>query len=91
MKTRSSSGVGSKVDLAFNNKSLRITDLEEDDNNDITASTTKIYDQLKKKSIVRSGDKKEPESSDATSMTQNDRKVDTLEGAAALRSFLKKR
>jgi archaellum biogenesis ATPase FlaH len=34
MKTRSSSGVGMKLDLAFDLDCLRITDLEEDDDND---------------------------------------------------------
>ena len=31
MKTRSSAGVGQKVDLAFDVSGLRITDLEDDD------------------------------------------------------------
>lgn len=93
MKTRSSSGVGSKVDLAFNNKSLRISDLEDDEENAVIATTKNIYDQLKKKSIVTGG-KQEPKPGDATSMTRPEKavaKVDPLEGAAALRSFLKKR
>lgn len=34
MKTRSSSGVGSKIDLGFEVDSLRIVDLDEDDNDD---------------------------------------------------------
>ena len=91
MKTRSSSGVGSKVDLAFNNRSLRISDLEEDDESAVTASSKNIYEQLKKKSVIKSGEKKDPESSDATSVTRNASKVDPLEGAAALRSFLKRK
>ena len=48
MKTRSSSGVGQKVDLAFNIDSLRITDLEEDDDDAETATTTSLYDKLSK-------------------------------------------
>jgi len=91
MKTRSSSGVGSKVDLAFNIKSLRIIDLEEGEEGAVTASAKNIYEQLKKKSIVKSGEKQEPSSSDATAITQNNNKVDALEGASALRAFLKKR
>jgi RNA recognition motif-containing protein len=83
MKTRSSSGVGSKVDLAFNNRSLRIFDLEEDDNA-ITATTKTLYEQLKKKSVVKAGQKKESEGESIT-------KVNPLEGAAALRSFVKRK
>ena len=45
----------------------------------------------KKKSVIKSGEKKDPESSDATSVTRNASKVDPLEGAAALRSFLKRK
>lgn len=91
MKTRSSSGVGSKVDLSFNNKSLRILDLEEDADNAITATSKNIYEQLKKKSVVKSGEKIDPDSGEVLSMTRNITKVDPLEGAAALRAFIKKR
>lgn len=91
MKTRSSSGVGSKVDLCFNNKNLRITDLEEGDESAVQAATNNIYDQLKKRSTVRSGEKAEPQTSAATKMTSQDSRVDPIEGAAGLRAFLKKR
>lgn len=91
MKTRSSSGVGSKVDLSFNNKSLRILDLEEGEDDAVVASSKNIYEQLKKKSVVRSGEKLDPSTGEITKMTGNDTKVDALEGAAALRSFLKKK
>jgi archaellum biogenesis ATPase FlaH len=90
MKTRSSSGVGSKVDLAFNNKSLRIYDLDEDDDNATTATTKNIYEQLKQKSVVKSGDKKAPDINDVLKITGNGSKGNTLEGASALRSLLKK-
>jgi KaiC/GvpD/RAD55 family RecA-like ATPase len=92
MKTRSSSGVGSKVDLAFNTKSLRIYDLEEADDNAIAATSKNIYDQLKRNSVVRSGEKAEPKSDGGiTSFTQSETKADPLEAAAGLRAFLKKR
>ena len=48
MKTRSSSGVGQKLDLKFNVDSLRIEDLDEDEQED--TSTTSIYQKLKTKS-----------------------------------------
>lgn len=85
MKTRSSSGVGSKVDLSFNNRSLKISDLEDGEDNAVTQTTKNIYEQLKNKSVVISGDKNPPSTSDAT------RKTDTLAGAQSLREFLKRK
>jgi hypothetical protein len=87
MKTRSSSGVGSKVDLVFNNKCLKISDLDESDNSTPNAITKNIYDQLKRSSTVKSGEKVDTNTGEITSGT----KVDPLEGAASLRAFLKKR
>lgn len=92
MKTRSSSGVGSRVDLAFNNKSLRIYDLEEGDDGAVQATSQNLYDQLKKKSVIRDGDKQGPVTSAATSITPRaSTKVDAVEGGQALRAFLKNR
>lgn len=92
MKTRSSSGVGSKVDLAFNNKSLRISDLDEDDDTAVQATSKGIYEQLKKKSVIRSGEKLDTNTGEVTSITPRPtNKVDAIEGAASLRAFLKKR
>lgn len=90
MKTRSSSGVGSRVDLAFNNKSLRITDLEEDDDSAITATSKTIFQQLKNKSTTTTKPA-EKINSETGEITSNSSKVDPLEGAAALRSFLKRK
>lgn len=53
MKTRSSSGVGSKVDLKFSVKSLRISDLEEGDQTSTEASTSSIINNLKNKSVMQ--------------------------------------
>lgn len=89
MKTRSSSGVGSRVDLAFNNRTLKIYDLDENSDNAVTATTRNIYEQLKNKSVVRSGENGEPGA--ATKMTGYDRKVNPLEGATALLDLIKKR
>jgi replicative DNA helicase len=90
MKTRSSSGVGSRVDLAFNTKSLRISDLEEGDDDAVQATSKNIYEQLKKKSVVRSGEKVEPSTGEITKMTGYSTKVNPIEGAAGLRAFIKK-
>jgi len=52
MKTRSSSGVGQKVDLEFNIESLRITDLDEDEQestNGNNRGTSSIIDSIKRK------------------------------------------
>jgi archaellum biogenesis ATPase FlaH len=89
MKTRSSSGVGSRVDLAFNNRTLKIYDLDENSDNAVTATTRNIYEQLKNKSVVKSGENGEPGA--ATKMTGYDRKVNPLEGATALLDLIKKR
>ena len=50
MKTRSSSGVGQKIDLAFDVDTLRITDLEEDEDNPSVSSkpSGSVFDQLKR-------------------------------------------
>jgi len=91
MKTRSSSGVGSKVDLSFNNKSLRIMDLEEDADNAITATSKNIYDQLKRNSVVRSGEKLDAKTGEITSTVGMDSKANPIDSALGLRAFLKKR
>mgnify|MGYP000406054334 FL=1 len=51
MKTRSSSGVGSKLDLKFNMDSLKIEDLDPDDQED-EGAVSSIYQKLKTKSSV---------------------------------------
>jgi replicative DNA helicase len=53
MKTRSSSGVGSKVDLKFDVDTLRIEDLEEGDEDAITASTSSLVDKLKRTQAIK--------------------------------------
>ena len=49
MKTRSSSGVGSKVDLKFNPDTLRVEDLDEDDEGAISVTSSGLLDPTKKK------------------------------------------
>jgi archaellum biogenesis ATPase FlaH len=56
MKTRSSSGVGMKVDLEFNLESLKITDLPEDEQEHGGATsrgTSSIIDSIKRKTEVQ--------------------------------------
>ena len=57
MKTRSSSGVGMKIDLEFNLESLRISDLPEDEqeNNGATGrGSSSIIESIKARSTVQS-------------------------------------
>ena len=52
MKTRSSSGIGSKIDLMFDVDSLRITDLDEEESYSGATSNSPILQGLKKTSTV---------------------------------------
>jgi hypothetical protein len=81
MKTRSSSGVGSKVDLAFNPKTLRIFDLDDGEDGAVGAQTKNIMETLRKKSVVNS----KSEEDEPTRSTS-----DTANKATALRSLVKK-
>ena len=59
MKTRSSSGVGQKVDLEFNLETLKITDLPEDEQESNGASNrgaSSIIDTIKRKTEVQRED-----------------------------------
>jgi archaellum biogenesis ATPase FlaH len=59
MKTRSSSGVGQKIDLEFNIESLRISDLPEDEqesHNGANRGTSSIIDSIKRKTEVQRDD-----------------------------------
>ena len=70
MKTRSSSGVGQKVDLEFNVDSLRISSLDEEESQSYNQTgKNKIYDSLKQTSKV---------TSDATPKIPDPRKGDNM-------------
>jgi len=59
MKTRSSSGVGQKIDLEFNLDSLRISDLPEDEQdtqNNASRGSTSIIQQIKRKTDLQRTD-----------------------------------
>ena len=75
MKTRSSSGVGSKVDLKFNVDTLRIEDLEEGDEDAMTMQTTSLMAQLKK----------------SGSIPEDAQPKETVESSLQLRDFLKRK
>jgi hypothetical protein len=55
MKTRSSSGVGMKIDLEFNLESLRISDLPEDEQESTNGGSrggSSIIEQIKRKTEI---------------------------------------
>lgn len=83
MKTRSSSGVGSKVDLCFDPKTLRIYDLEAGEENANHAASKSIYESLSRKAVIND---KQQVDSDKTPPPNK-----TLSGAADLRSFMKRK
>jgi replicative DNA helicase len=57
MKTRSSSGVGHKVDLEFDIDTLRIRNLEEEEaKTQFSYKTSEVYETLKQKSKISPGD-----------------------------------
>jgi archaellum biogenesis ATPase FlaH len=63
MKTRSSSGVGMKIDLEFNLESLKITDLPEDEQDhggSAPRGTSSIIDNLKRKTSMQNDEREEP-------------------------------
>jgi len=63
MKTRSSSGVGMKVDLEYNMDTLRISDLPEDEqehSGSAPRGTSSIIDNIKRKSNVDNESREEP-------------------------------
>ncbi len=76
MKTRSSSGVGQKVDLEFDVDSLRIRDLADDpEYKQFDKQRSTIYDSLKQTSKVSAGD---GTSKDARPEVPDPRKGDTI-------------
>jgi len=75
MKTRSSSGVGTKVDLRFDPDTLRIEDLQEGDEDAMTVTTNNLVDQLKRGNAIKA-DQPEQKS--------------TIEQSMNMREFLKK-
>jgi replicative DNA helicase len=83
LKTRSSAGVGSKVDLGFDTSTLRIRDLEDGEADAMSASAGNILADLKKKNVVTekhdTGDGKVRDNSDP------------LKKARALQDLVKRR
>jgi KaiC/GvpD/RAD55 family RecA-like ATPase len=75
MKTRSSSGVGTKVDLRFDPDTLRIEDLQEGDEDAMTMTTSSLVQDLQRRNSIKAD---EPEAQDV------------ITGAMNMREFFKK-
>ena len=84
MKTRSSAGVGSKVDLRFDIASLRIVDLEEGEADAVSATADNILGSLKKSNIVTDIQETESEK-------QNRSGAAAKQSAKSLRDLVKNR
>jgi KaiC/GvpD/RAD55 family RecA-like ATPase len=84
MKTRSSSGVNSKIDLEFDVDSLRIRDLgEEEEFNDSDKRKSTVFDQLKRNNNA-------PTAPDNPSEGDTVGKIRATTDSTALRNFLNK-
>ena len=81
MKTRSSSGVGTKVDLKISPETLRIEDLDEDDEDSNTLQTGNLIDQLKRNNSIR----------DDSENNHSQESEDVVVQGSMLRDFLKKK
>lgn len=80
LKTRSSAGVGSKVDLKYDPRTLRISDLADDELDAMTSTTQSILSQIGQKNVVTPTEKKE---------TAPEEKK-TLKNGLALRDLVKR-
>ena len=87
MKTRSSSGVGAKIDLEFNIDCLRITDLAEDEDNSYgQSSTASVMAGLKRNSSVTQD--KEPDTPKEPTQGEIVKPIKAETDSTKLRSFL---
>ena len=77
MKTRSSSGVGQKVDLEFNVETLRITDLNEEDQDSLPQQRSSTTNMLRRTSVVSTASTADPDSGEML------RVVNPKEGSSA--------
>ena len=81
MKTRSSSGVGQKIDLEFDIESLRIRDLGEDQEyQQFKKQSSSIYEQLKNKGSSGVVEAPEGDTGKITASVQSSKLKDMLAG-----------
>ena len=85
MKTRSSSGVGQKIDLEFDVDSLRIRDLGEDEEyQEFEKRKSTVFDQIKRGNSAPAVEKEDPSEGDTVG------KIKAEANTAELRNFLNK-
>ena len=89
MKTRSSSGVGQKVDLEFDLDNLRIRDLGEEEAYN-SAPKPSVYDGLKKTSTIKSTDEYDRSTGEIRDPTEglNVGKVKATTGSSKIRELI---
>jgi len=75
MKTRSSSGVGSKVDLKFDPDTLRVEDLDDDEEGAVSVASSGLLEQLSRNKSIKAED---------------NQAKDTVSQALNMREFMKK-
>lgn len=82
MKTRSSSGVGQKVELGYSIETMRITDIGEDTGPTSTFNKSNIYTNIKTQSRVSNGEAIDEEQGDTAKITAevNSNKLKALLG-----------
>ena len=81
MKTRSSSGVGQKVDLAFDISGLRISDLAEEEQGSVANQPSAMFEKIKAQNKTTHQEK---------NIAENSVVENTLSGHDKLRSMLKR-
>ena len=74
MKSRSSTGVGQKIDLDYNMETMRIIDSGTENSDYVRPQTEKIYDRIKAKSTVNEATDSQTESA-KISVTSNSNKL----------------
>ena len=89
MKTRNSSGVGQKIDLEFDLDTLRIRDLGEDEGYS-SAPKPRVYDGLKKTSVVNTNVDHDPETGEIRDPTEGRTvgKIKANAGSSKIREIL---
>jgi archaellum biogenesis ATPase FlaH len=87
MKTRSSSGVGQKVDLDFNIDTLRIADMDEADDISFSKQRTNMYAGMKRSSTVLPSATRQSEAT-GTPVTGSESKVAAKVASKGLRDLI---
>lgn len=88
MKTRSSSGVGSRLELSFDKGTLRIDDLEEGDEDVQTAVTAKVLQGIRNKQTAERSPTTSAAFAKAKTIDTKAPPSDSMQGIAALRNLV---